>query len=218
VTAWRVALTFDAEHPDRPTQPGAQERILGTLDDLDVPATVFVQGRWAEAYPATARHVAQPGHLVGSHSHYHARLPLLSDAGLADDIQDAEVAIRDIAGVDPRPWFRCPFGAGADDPRVQAAITTGGYRHVGWDLEVADWEPWRTGPALEADVTAGAIGHGDGAIVLLHTWPVGTADALPGIVARLRGEGARFVRVDALDRITSLAGRSVVTSQPVDAA
>ena len=24
--------------------------------------------------------------------------------------------------VDPRPWFRCPFGAGADDPRVLAAV------------------------------------------------------------------------------------------------
>lgn len=217
MTTWRVALTFDAEHPDRPSRPGVQERILDTLDALDVPATVFVQGRWAEAYPETARRIASAGHLVGSHSHYHARMPLLTDAGLADDIRDAEVAIRDIVGVDPRPWFRCPFGAGADDPRVQGAIAAAGYRHAGWDLEVADWEAGRTGPALEADVRAGAIQHGDGAIVLLHTWPVGTADALPGIVQRLRDEGAEFVRVDALERIAGLAGRSVVTSQPIDA-
>ena len=29
---FRVALTFDAEHPDRPTEPGVAESILATLD------------------------------------------------------------------------------------------------------------------------------------------------------------------------------------------
>jgi peptidoglycan/xylan/chitin deacetylase (PgdA/CDA1 family) len=37
--------------------------------------------------------------------------------------------------------------------------------------------------------------HGDGAVVLLHTWPAPTVDALPGIVKRLRASGARFVSV-----------------------
>ena len=41
----RVALTFDAEHPDRPTTSGVDEQLLDVLDDLDVRATFFVQGR-----------------------------------------------------------------------------------------------------------------------------------------------------------------------------
>lgn len=198
MTAWRVALTFDFEHPDRPSRPGVQERILDTLEELDVPATIFVQGRWAEAYPETARRIVSAGHLVGSHSHYHARLPLLTDAGLAEDLRDAEVAILELVGVDPRPWFRCPFGAGVDDARVLAAIATAGYRDVGWDVDGEDWQIGRTAEALESDITAGAIRHGDGAIILLHGWPSPTAEALPGIVARLRDQGAVFVRVDEL--------------------
>ena len=87
---FRVALTFDAEHPDRPSAQGVAERLLEELDRLEVPATFFVQGRWAEAYPTTARRIAEGGHLVGSHSHYHARMHLLSDAGLREDIADAE--------------------------------------------------------------------------------------------------------------------------------
>ena len=55
-----------------------------------------------------ARRIADAGHLVGSHSFYHARLPLLSDEGLATDMREAEAAIREHAGVDPRPWFRLP--------------------------------------------------------------------------------------------------------------
>ena len=55
---------------------------IGLLDDvlagLQVRTTFFVQGRWAEAYPALARRVATDGHLVGHHSHYHVRMVGLS--------------------------------------------------------------------------------------------------------------------------------------------
>src|ERR1043166_6448415 len=103
---FRTALTFDAEHPDRRSTPGVQERVLDVLDRLDAKATFFVQGRWAEAYPKTAARIAKAGHLVGNHSHYHARRPQLSSPGLAWDIKTAERNIIDITGVDPRPWFR----------------------------------------------------------------------------------------------------------------
>jgi peptidoglycan/xylan/chitin deacetylase (PgdA/CDA1 family) len=198
---FRVALTIDAEHPDRPNEPGVTERILDTLDREGVSATFFLQGRWAEAYPAVARSVATAGHLVGNHSHYHARMPLLSDDGLTEDIADAGRAIEDATGVDPRPWFRCPFGAGSTDPRVLDALTHAGYRHVGDHVAAEDWEPSRTGPVIAADLVAGTLAHGDGTVVLLHAWPRATLDALPGTIARLRDAGARFVRIDELDEV-----------------
>jgi peptidoglycan/xylan/chitin deacetylase (PgdA/CDA1 family) len=191
--AGRVALTFDAEHPDRPTSAGGTERLLELLDRLAVPASLFVQGRCAEAYPATARRIAQAGHAVGSHSFYHARMPLFSDAGLDVDVGEAERVLREIVGLDPRPWFRCPFGEGDDDVR--------------WDVMAEDWDPRRTPEQVEADVTAGAAAHGDGAVVLLHTWPDRTLAAVPGIVARLRDAGANLVRIDALDRLPTTGPR-----------
>ena len=39
---------------------------------------------------------------------------------------------------------------------------------------------------------------GDGAVVLLHTWPKHTADALPAIVRLLAARGTEFVRLDGL--------------------
>jgi peptidoglycan-N-acetylglucosamine deacetylase len=195
---FRVALTFDAEHPDRPSAAGVQERLLDVLAALGTRSTFFVQGRWAEAYPATARRIAEDGHLVGNHSHYHARMPLLSARGLRSDIRAAEAAIVDATGVDPRPWFRCPFGAGAADDRVQRIVREAGYRHVGWNVAGIDWPTERTGAEVESAVVDGAIAGGDGGVVLLHTWPDRTEAALPGIVRRLRDAGAELIRIDEL--------------------
>jgi peptidoglycan-N-acetylglucosamine deacetylase len=195
---FRVALTFDAEHPDRPARPGNDRRLLDALATLDVRATFFIQGRWAEAYPSLAARIVADGHLAGNHSHYHVRMLGLSGHGLANDIARGETAILDAAGVDSKPWFRCPFGSGADDRRVQAAIRTAGYRHVGWHVAGIDWEPTRTARDVAQTVVRGALAHGDGAVVLLHSWPDQAVGALPGIVRRLRDRGATFVGIDEL--------------------
>lgn len=196
----RVALTFDAEHPDRAwCPPGNVERILDTLGETGVRATFFVQGRWAESQPAAAKRIGDEGHLVGHHSHYHARMPLLHDDGLREDILDAQAVIESATGNDPRPWFRCPFGAGADDERVLGVLRELGYHNVHWHVELEDWTATRTGPMITEDAIQGVREHGDGAVVLLHTWPGGTGDAIGPMIAGLRDAGASFVSVDQLD-------------------
>ena len=198
MTAFRVALTFDTEHPDRPAQPGTTDAILDGLARLDVRATFFIQGRWAEAYPSTVQRIGDAGHLVANHSHYHARMPLLTDEGIAEDMAAAEAAVIAAGGVSPRPWFRCPFGTGAADARVLAAIAAAGYRHVGWHVDVHDWDPALDAATVEERAVEGASAHGDGAVVLLHGWPTATLNALHGIVSRLRAAGASFSRIDEL--------------------
>jgi len=183
-----VALTFDAEHPDRPVRrSGVEEDLLSLLDGRGVRATFFLQGRWVEAYPDLASRIAGAGHLLGSHSHFHARMPLLTDEGLRADIVQADRAIREATGVRPRPWFRCPWGHGARDSRVVMALRRQRYRHVGWDVVGEDWEPGRTVDDLFRDVIAGVRAAGDGAVVLLHAWPSATLDALSGILDELAG-------------------------------
>ena len=196
-----VALTFDAEHPDRSwCPPGAAERILDVLAGASIRATFFIQGRWAEAYPGTARRIADEGHLIGNHSHHHARMPLLLDRGLQEDMDAARSAIVRATGRDPRPWFRCPWGAGREDPRVLDVLAAAGYRHVGWHVEVEDWEPTRAPHAIAADAIDGVRRHGDGTVLLLHTWPGGTVDALPRVLDDLP-DGTRFITVDALAEV-----------------
>ena len=195
---FRVALTFDAEHPDRPHRIGATERVLDRLAEEGIRATFFIQGRWAEAFPGLARSVAERGHLIGNHSFYHARMPLLSRSGLATDVRAAERAIVATTGVDPRPWFRCPFGAGSENPAVLAGLARLGYRDIGWDVEGADWRPSRRGRGMAGQMVAEAIARGDGAILLLHPWTTATGLGLDPLIAGLRDSGATFVAVDEL--------------------
>ena len=195
----RVALTFDAEHPDRRAcPPGNAERILDLLGEERIRATFFVQGRWAQSQPVCAKRIAEEGHLIGHHSHYHARMSLLADEGIRADLLEGQRRIVETTGVDPQPWFRCPFGDGHNDPRVRDALAGLRYRNVHWHVELEDWEPWRTGEAIADDAIAGVRAHGDGAVVLLHTWPEGTGDALGPMISGLKEMGASFVGIDDL--------------------
>jgi peptidoglycan-N-acetylglucosamine deacetylase len=194
----RVALTFDAEHPDRRHRPGGTERVLETLASTGTTASFFVQGRWAEAFPTLARSIADGGHLVGNHSHYHVRMPLLSAKGIATDVRAAERAIVRATGQDPRPWFRCPFGAGSNDPGVLGALARLGYRDTGWDVDGLDWRSAATGRAVAPAAADAALAHGDGAVILLHPWTTATGRALPALIDDVRARGGEFVRLDAL--------------------
>jgi peptidoglycan/xylan/chitin deacetylase (PgdA/CDA1 family) len=194
----RVALTIDTEHPDHPAGAENPTLVLNALAAADARASFFVQGRWAAAHPALARRIAEQGHLIGNHSNSHAPMDMLTDDGIRDSVRKAEDAIKAAAGVSPRPWFRCPYGQGDDDPRVLDVLAGLGYRNIGWDVDHEDWRAGRTAAELIEGVAADVAEHGDGAVVLLHVWPDATAAALPEMIARLRAAGAEPVGLDEL--------------------
>ncbi len=194
-----VALTFDAEHPDMPQCPEHNsEQIVELLADLHVRATFFLQGRWASAYPKIARRIASEGHLIGSHSHHHVPVDLLSESGLKADLLAAEQVIQEITGRDPRPWFRLPFGTGAKNFELLNRLAQLGYRHHHWNVKGDDWRHDQTGEAVESWMVRDALAKGHGSVLLLHSWAAPALGALPGIVTALRTSGARFVGLDEL--------------------
>jgi len=194
----RLAITIDTEHPDRPADPANPERLFAALDRLDVRATVFMEGRWAGARPEFAHSIADAGHLIGNHSMWHTPMVLLDDAGVKRSVTSAAEAIERATGADPRPWFRCPFGEGQDDPRVLGLLEQLGYREIRWEVDSNDWSPGRDPEAMTERVVAEALARGDGARLLFHSWPDPTAEAVEAIVPRLRAQGAELVRLDAL--------------------
>jgi peptidoglycan/xylan/chitin deacetylase (PgdA/CDA1 family) len=174
------------------------DRILDTLAARRVTATFFVQGRWATAYPAVASRIVRDGHLLGNHSHWHAPMPLLSSEGIERDVRRAEASLIRTTGVDPRPWFRCPFGEGRDDQRVLDQLGRLGYRNVHWDVAADDWLDDASPSLLQETIVSQSRRSGDSAVVLLHTWPKASAESLPGILNALSSTGTRFVRLNEL--------------------
>lgn len=198
VSALKIALTIDAEQRSRPADPRNPERQLEVLAAEDVPAAYFVQGRWASAYPDLARRILDEGHLLGNHTYHHAPLSMMTDEGIRHSVLRAEEVIVERSGVSPRPWFRCPYGDGEDDPRVLAVLADVGYGNVGWDVDPKDWLPGRQDADVVAAVLRACAAFDDEVRVLLHSWPDVTVGALPGIIAGLRAAGGELVRLDEL--------------------
>ena len=185
-----IALTFDA----CPTShvPGFAPEIVDELAKDHVPATFFVSGRWAETHPEALHRLASvPSFAIALHGYRHRRLTGASAAAILAEIEDGRRALEQL-GVQPQPFFRPPFG---DHPPALAELARrAGVTPVLWDVAPGDPSPAETAAALERDVLRQVRG---GSIIVLHVngRGVGTAAAVPNLVARLRERGFRFVTV-----------------------
>ncbi|WP_235617306.1 polysaccharide deacetylase family protein [Streptomyces thermolilacinus] len=204
-----VALTFDADMTaDQGPRAARGERfdnpaLIATLRRLDVDATVFMTGRWAEEYPDQARSIGtDPRFEIANHSYSHHAfrspcygLPTVGRAEMAADVERAFAAFRAAGVRNVVPYFRFPGGC-YDDEALRALSPTG-VTAVQWDVVSGD------AFAKDADAVARQVLDGvrPGSVVVLHCTlsaaPV-TEQAIRRIVPELRARGYRFVKVSEL--------------------
>jgi peptidoglycan/xylan/chitin deacetylase (PgdA/CDA1 family) len=178
-----VALTFD-DGPDWMT-----ERYLALLDRLRVRATFFLIGKLAAAQPELTRLYLRSGHEVLSHGYTHRRFPLLTFAGLRDELTRTEALLPQVE----RRFVRPPKGA--LDARSGAALLYLGYTPVMWSIDSMDH---RVTDPVELVDTLRRKDVGGGEILLLHEGQEWTLSALPEIVAHLRARGLSPVTLSEL--------------------
>lgn len=168
----RLALTFDCEFADSPrTAPGTTQRILDLLAERNALGTFFLQGRWAQGHPDLARRIHDAGHLIGSHSFSHAPMPMFIRNGMDFEIEMAERVIREATGEFPARLFRPPYGQ--NSVLFERALREHGYESVLWDASSDDWKA-----TSSLEVVDNVMKAPDGAVVLMHSWPVVTPLAL----------------------------------------
>jgi peptidoglycan/xylan/chitin deacetylase (PgdA/CDA1 family) len=196
-----VALTFDGG-----ASGDAVESILATLKADGVPATFFVTGDFARAYPHLVTAIAAAGHPVGNHSDSHPYFTQTTNEEIRAELAAAESAISALTGATTAPLFRFPFGDREDlDIRV---VNAAGYIPVRWTVDTLGWKGTSEGvtTALIRERIIDRLRPGQ--IVLMH---VGAhpddhstldADALPGVIEDLRARGYSFTTVpDLLDDV-----------------
>lgn len=182
-----VALTFD----DGPHETRTA-RLLEILAREDVRATFFEIGRNVADHPDLARAVVAAGHEIGNHTQTHANLAKLDDLdAVRTEIVQSQTLIHETTGVAPRV-FRAPFLA--HGPHVWTVLGELGLPSITTRVATRDWSADTTREQIIE--TAASAGPGD--IILLHTWPEKTLEAMPEIIARLRAKGLRFVTVSEL--------------------
>ncbi len=81
--------------------------IVDLVGEYDTRATFFILGWVAERYPEIARYIADQGHEVGTHSHWHRKVYELTPEEFAKDIAHSiDILSNQIAG--PVHGFRAP--------------------------------------------------------------------------------------------------------------
>jgi peptidoglycan/xylan/chitin deacetylase (PgdA/CDA1 family) len=190
-----VAITFD-DGPG-PYTPS----VLRILERSHIPATFFQLGGQISGREHLLRRMLRDGHALANHSYNHANL---AGGGPAAYRQLAATSgrIRGASGYTPC-LFRPPYGA------VSGSLVSEALRldmlTIIWDVDPRDWSRPGAG-AIRARVLGGVR---PGSIVLLHD--AGgpreqTVGALPGIIARLRARGYRFVTVPELLSLREIYG------------
>jgi peptidoglycan/xylan/chitin deacetylase (PgdA/CDA1 family) len=185
-----VSITFD----DGPN-PHATPLILDVLRREGVQGTFFVLGRHAERWPHLVRRMADEGHQLGNHGYWHRKLHRRSPAYVRDDLTRGTEAICRASGLTGLRHFRAPHGFRS--PWVTPIAASLGQRTIGWTLGV--WDSAR--PGADQIAHRALAGMRAGSILLLHDGDgydadgdrLQTAEALPRIVAGLRGRDFRFV-------------------------
>ena len=179
----QVALTFDDG-----TNPDNVHRILGVLYRAKVNATFFPTGRSVQLFPDVWKGVAEAGYPIANHTYSHQSL-----RGLCFQLQLAELLhderVLDGLGLTMLPVMRPPYEE--FDESTRYATSAAGESHVVlWDVDTMDW----TGLSVSAIVNRAMAGRG-GSIVLMHTSPGNTTNALRTIISRYRARGFTFVTV-----------------------
>jgi peptidoglycan/xylan/chitin deacetylase (PgdA/CDA1 family) len=188
-----VALTFDACATN--VQPNGFDRaVFDILRREQVPATVFVSGRWIEFHPEEARALAaEPLLDFGNHTYSHPMLTRLKPADLEREIARTDELIE---GLGRKPVALRPPG-GVWDRRVLRAAGEHHLPVVLWDVLSGD-----AGGHVPAKTMIQVVAHGvrPGSIVIFHINERApfTKDALPEIIRVLRGRGFRLVRLGEL--------------------
>jgi peptidoglycan-N-acetylglucosamine deacetylase len=185
-----VALTFD----DGP-HPQGTPAVLETLREAGATATFFLAGEQVVRRPTLAAEIVSAGHGVELHCHRHRNLLRLTVREFLEDAERARAAIEEATGqaiADYRP----PYGIFS--AATLRAVRRRGWRPLLWSRWGRDWTRRATPESIARRASSG-IEAGD--VVLLHdadyysargSW-VGTAAALPAILAELERRGLKTV-------------------------
>ena len=193
-----LALTFDACGG-----PGGSRIDTGLVDVLrrnHVPATLFLNQRWAQSNRACAEQlVADPLFCIGNHGTRHLPLSVSGRSAygvigtrsaqeVVDEVWGNHEYLRSLTGQAPT-WFRC--GTGHYDEVAVAIVRDLGYRVAGFATN------GDSGATFTAAQVTSALTHAASGIVIMHMNQPGRG-TMPGVAAALptlKAAGTTFVHL-----------------------
>jgi peptidoglycan-N-acetylglucosamine deacetylase len=204
-----VALTFDADMTQGMSNnlrsgkvaSWYNKDVIDVLEKDKVPATIFITGLWAEAYPGVTKTLFEnPLFEIGNHSYSHPRftsgcynLPAVGNR--EEEFKKAQEILKSITGVYPK-LFRFPGGCYLkSDLEIAKKYNL---KVVGWDVVSGD----AFNNNAQVIISRVERKAKSGSIIVMHlnggNNAPATAKALPEIILYLRSKGYTFVKVSQL--------------------
>ena len=189
-----VALTFDACATKKQAN-GFDRKVFDILAREQIPATLYLSGRWVEKHPRAAKAIAAaPWIELGNHTYSHPRLTLVRNERIRMQIRRTNKILEKKIG---RPALSLRPPAGAWNARVVKVASEEHLPVVLWSVISGD----AGGHVPAARIDRAVLDHAKpGAIIIFHINKRApfTKKALPDIIAGLREKGFRFVTVSQL--------------------
>lgn len=198
---------------------------LAVLEDRDVPAILFCEGRRLAEHPDAARAAIEAGYHLGNHAYSHTHASDLDVDAFREEVartEDAIEAVYETAGVErPARLFRFPYGDDGGDraDALQDVLAEFGFvppdrdrigdrafreRHDGdldwfWTVDVEDWDVEdRAGLAENVAGVSDRVESDAADVVLFHDGGNGPA-MFEAVVDLLAERGSTFA--DPLDLV-----------------
>ncbi len=190
-----VVLTFD----DGPW-PGNTVAVLKALADQCTKALFFPIGQHVLWHPEILKQVAAAGHTIGSHTWSHADLSKLSIEQAKEEFEKGASAVRAALGEPGASFFRFP--GLRQPPEIVAYLGTRNIGIFSTDMDSFDFKI-RKPEQVVVSVMTKLKKRGKG-IILLHDFQHPTSLALPELLAQLKANGYKIVRVKAKDPVKTL--------------
>lgn len=186
----KIALTFDACPTGKADE--YDEQVVDILLQKQVPATLFMSGRWVEKNVEKAKFLAaQPQFEIANHTYFHPHLLEKPDDRIIREFRRSQAMIRKVTGKTPR-YFRPPFGE--VDEHVAELAKKAGLVTIQYDIASGDPDPDLSPKRIARVLLRDAQG---GSIIVLHMNRNGkhTVEFLPVVIDGLRKKGFTLVTV-----------------------
>ncbi|HEX3906098.1 MAG TPA: polysaccharide deacetylase family protein [Polyangia bacterium] len=207
-----VAITFDACATKKGWY-GFDRDVFDILKREQVPATIFVSGRWVDTHPeAMGDLTGDPLIEFGDHSYDHPHMTKLPTARVDEEIDQTEAALGRYGRHSVA--FRPPFGDW--NRRLLELVHERRLPTVTWDVVSGDPSAKTTTAAMIRAVLGQAR---SGSIIIFHINGRGwkTHEALPAILRGLRERGFHLVPLSALMREGAGAPGTALEAQQTSA-
>ena len=182
----KIAISFDCAWGTDYT-----DTLLSVMEKENVKSTFFMVEFWTVKHGDYVKKIVGCGHEIGTHSKTHPEMSKLDRSAIESELKSSSLAIENITGKKVE-LFRAPFGD-YDDLLIETAKDLGLFT-IQWDVDSLDWKDLSASEITEKVVKNAK----EGSIVLFHNQGKHTAEALPGIIAKLKDKGFTFVSIGEL--------------------